>query len=103
MKWEKDPPTGLQYPVFPPEAAGVSQGVGQEQAVAGRGQVEDPLCDNEAHAEEQVAGRQEGDNQEHQAKGQDPVRSHTSTQTQEAESHTEITKGLFGGGGGAMT
>lgn len=60
------------HPVLGPAAAAVSHGQGKQQAVAGGGQVENPLGDDEAHSEEQVAGWQERDDQQHQAKGQRP-------------------------------
>lgn len=60
------------YPVSGPAAAAVSQGVGQQQAVAGRGQVQHPLSDDEAHPEENVTGWQERDDQQHQTQGQSP-------------------------------
>lgn len=61
------------YPVLWPAAAAVSHGVGQQEAVAGGGQVENSLSDDEAHSEEEVAGWQEGDDQQHQTQGQRPA------------------------------
>ena len=60
------------YPVPCPTAAAVAQGVGQQQAVARRRQIEDPLGHDKAHPEEEVAGGQEGDQQQHQAQSQRP-------------------------------
>lgn len=60
------------YPVLWPAAAAVAHGVGQQEAVAGGGQVENPLGDDEAHSEEEVAGWQERDDQQHQAERQRP-------------------------------
>lgn len=59
-------------PALGPAAAAVSHSVGQQEAVAGGGQVENSLGDDEADSEEQVAGRQEGDDQQHQTEGQSP-------------------------------
>ena len=47
-----------------PTAAAVAQGVGQQQAVARRRQIEDPLGHDEAHPEEEVAGWDEGEGEE---------------------------------------
>lgn len=55
-----------------PAAAAVSHGVGQQEAGAGGGQVEDSFSDDEAHSEEEVAGGQERDDQQHQTEGQRP-------------------------------
>lgn len=57
-----------------PAAAALPHGVGQQQAVASRRQVEHSLSDDEAHPEENVTGRQKRDHQQHQAQGQRPGR-----------------------------
>lgn len=62
------------YPVLGPAAAAVSQGVGKQQAVASRRQVEHPLSNDKAHPEKNVTGRQKRDHQQHQTQGQCPGR-----------------------------
>lgn len=60
------------YPVFPPAAATVAYGVGQNEAVSSGGEVQHPLGYHKAHPEEQITGWQEGNYQQHQTKCQSP-------------------------------
>lgn len=60
------------YPVLGPATAAVSHGVGQQKAVTSWGQVEYSLSYDKAHPEENVTGRQERDNQQHQTQGKRP-------------------------------
>lgn len=53
--------------VLDPAVTAVCQGTGQNEAVAGRGQVKYALSDDKAHPEKDVAGRQKWDHQEHQS------------------------------------
>lgn len=46
----------------------------QQHAVAGAGEVQDPLSHHKAHSEEQVTRGKEWDNEESQAQREDPGR-----------------------------
>lgn len=74
------------YPARGPAAAALPHGVGQQQAVASRRQVEHSLSDDEAHPEENVTGRQKRDHQQHQAQGQRPGREGGRERCQKEES-----------------
>lgn len=58
--------------MFLPAEATVAHGVGQNEAVPSGGEVKHTLGYHKAHPEEQIAGWQERNYQQHQAKCQSP-------------------------------
>lgn len=57
----------------PPKAADHPHAVGHYQTVAGCGEVEDTLRDDEPNSEEEVTGREKWHHQQHQPKRKNPV------------------------------